>query len=325
MILSSAGVAASARSADTAAPGLSKVHIKPQSVITAYLDASYLSLQTPCPLKGSKSVKRKEIQGFSRQSRKRFMDHLAKTRKETKPYLITLTYPQIYPTDPDIYKAHFHKFVKRSERRFGTLGGYWKLEFQKRGAPHYHLIVWLELKDILINEYNPWLQENLILQQSIALNVLKHWVSQAWFECVQSNDSKHLVAGTRVETVRDNKDIMAYAAKYIGKLEQGIKGVRYWGYFGKKCIPYGMAHIIHLPTHEATFLKRWMRRYAKFKTVVKQKTFKELNSNNQVIREYKQWVPTKVKSNYAKMNLPSLTVYCNANRWFQNVERQVGV
>ena len=50
------------------------------------------------------------------------------------------------------------------------------------------------------------------------LNLL-FWVPSAWYKSVRSGDIKHLRAGTRVERVRSWRGVMAYASKYMGKIE----------------------------------------------------------------------------------------------------------
>ena len=41
--------------------------------------------------------------------------------------------------DHDVYKTHLDR-MNTKLRKMG-LCGFWKLEFQKRGAPHYHLLL----------------------------------------------------------------------------------------------------------------------------------------------------------------------------------------
>lgn len=55
----------------------------------------------------------------------------------------------------------------------------WKREFQRRGAPHYHLL--------------------LPLPPSIGSESIQQWVSRSWYETVGSDDPRHLVAGTGID------------------------------------------------------------------------------------------------------------------------------
>ena len=53
---------------------------------------------------------------------------------------IGLTYPTEFPKAKES-KKDLIKFWKRWEHHFGKVRGVWKLEFQRRGAPHYHLLL----------------------------------------------------------------------------------------------------------------------------------------------------------------------------------------
>ncbi len=59
------------------------------------------------------------------------------------PAMLTLTYPGDWLTvapDAETVKRHFTALAKRYERAWGEpLIGPWKLEFQRRGAPHFHI------------------------------------------------------------------------------------------------------------------------------------------------------------------------------------------
>jgi hypothetical protein len=111
--------------------------------------------------------------------------------------------------------------------------GFWKLEFQRRGAPHWHLI--------------------LITPRMIGGEQITKWVSKAWYEAVGSGDEKHLRAGTNVDVQQsvDASDALRLALYFAGystskdkeyqhKVPEegwvdanGSSG-RFWGYFGVK-------------------------------------------------------------------------------------------
>jgi hypothetical protein len=89
------------------------------------------------------------------------------------------------------------------------------LEFQQRGAPHFHIFVThpTELK----------------------------WVSQKWYDIVNSEDPRHLRAGTKCERLRGGKAAtISYASKYACKMAQkdvpeGYENVgRFWGVTGRR-------------------------------------------------------------------------------------------
>lgn len=108
---------------------------------------------------------------------------------------ITLTYPSDFPSSGRICKKHWDTFIKRLKRKYPSvqyLGGF---EFQERGAPHFHILV-SEFVDLA-------------------------WLSQAWYEVVESGDLKHLHAGTSVRLVSGRKQGAGYMAKvYTAKRAQ---------------------------------------------------------------------------------------------------------
>lgn len=53
--------------------------------------------------------------------------------------MITLTYPELWPDDGERVKYELKLFKQRFLREFGG-EIFWFLEFQKRGAPHFHLL-----------------------------------------------------------------------------------------------------------------------------------------------------------------------------------------
>ncbi len=123
-----------------------------------------------------------------------------------------------------VCKAHLRAFRERltrhlKERGLSWWGSLWFLEFQTRGAPHFHLLLFgfgfslLELSDI------------------------QRWCSRAWSEIIDHSDPeerrKHRAAGTRVENCR--AEHFGYALKYAAKLEQKSVPLefadigRFWG------------------------------------------------------------------------------------------------
>jgi hypothetical protein len=156
--------------------------------------------------------------------------------------MVTLTYPGQYAESPEIWKNDLDNFLRRLARRFEHASGVWKLEPQRRGAPHFHLLVW-----------------------GASYHDLLQWVSAAWYEVVGSNDERHLRAGTRVEMVRSYSGVRSYAAKYLGKEVQGgcwqYPG-RWWGIFQRVKLPYGDFVVACVSPAKAVEFIRYMRRFS---------------------------------------------------------------
>jgi hypothetical protein len=131
------------------------------------------------------------------------------------------------------YKAlrSFHDRLKYATGKDAR--GFWKLEFQRRGAPHWHLI--------------------LITPRTIDGERITKWISKAWYDSVGSGDEKHLRAGTNVDVQQsvnasDALRLALYFAGYStakdkeyqhkvpeqGWVDENGSSGRFWGYFGVK-------------------------------------------------------------------------------------------
>lgn len=151
---------------------------------------------------------------YNRRSRGRFMQRMAaipKRRFRKRSWFITLTYPEIWPSDPAEWKRHLDNWFYVAHAAYPTAAFAWRLEPQARGAPHYHLLAF-GIEDLD-----------------------RDWLSRTWYEVVGSNDPRHLRAGTNRERLRSWAGVLSYAAKYLGKVDgaplpPGWERVgRWWG------------------------------------------------------------------------------------------------
>lgn len=94
---------------------------------------------------------------------------------------------------------------------------------------------------------------------------LQDWASLAWYHVVDSHNLDHLQAGVRVERVRSWGGVMAYAAKYLSKVDAqfmaDIEWGRSWGIFNRACIPWAKMLTITLDNDVGVKLRRVARRY----------------------------------------------------------------
>jgi hypothetical protein len=79
---------------------------------------------------------RGEISEFSKAPARRLL--LAARNFDGLRVMITLTYPSEFPADGRIVKDHW-KRMRQWLTRNGVSSGLWFLEFQERGAPHFHI------------------------------------------------------------------------------------------------------------------------------------------------------------------------------------------
>lgn len=152
--------------------------------------------------------KRGDITCFTRKSRYRLLKKYNRVNpdREVKPYHIVLTYPRRFPTDGKEYKADLDVFFKRVKTKFGRIEYLWKLEFQGRGAPHYHII--------------------LYLSKNYRITFLREWMINNWYEVAQrfwdTKIDNHLEAGTSCDLVDSHKKASFYLSKYIAKQEEDV-------------------------------------------------------------------------------------------------------
>jgi hypothetical protein len=158
---------------------------------------------------------------------------------------LTLTYPEHYERAPEAWKRHLDLFWRRLKHgyvikrkgkpdevhRFPRASCIWRLEFQERGAPHFHLILfdvgWL---------WYPWLDK-------------------AWNDIAGGGDEKHLRAGTECTWPRKWDDARAYVAKYIAKQAKPGEQDGWIVYEDGQCVPnvpkpgrqWGVLGRAHLP------------------------------------------------------------------------------
>lgn len=159
---------------------------------------------------------RGEIQSFSDSSRARLRKYLRETLADYKS-MVTLTYPRDCGIDGVASKDHLRRFLQELRRATKSnrehWSAFWFLEFQKRGAIHFH---------ILCTHFYHY-----------------EWIAKKWYDIVGSGQEVHLQAGTRIEKIRAGRNgISSYCAKYAAKFDQklipdGFGWVgRFWGVSG---------------------------------------------------------------------------------------------
>jgi hypothetical protein len=214
-------------------------------------------------LRGKRSIIKKFSFGATRRCKFVF-----KNIVDQMNVIVHLTYPKKFPMDGSIVKKHLHGFLDWLNKR-----GYknaWVLEFQDRGAPHFH---------IMIDKKIPWQD-----------------VAERWYKIVDSKDPKHLEAGTKVEAIRSKGGMAVYMVGYLNKNEQKIvpdeykKVGRFWGYskglLKKKEIRiYGSVESIKMIKEKLKFAKA----YNKAQKKIWDRKDKKMGRKNKVKKFYHQY------------------------------------
>jgi hypothetical protein len=158
---------------------------------------------------------------------------------------VNLTYPNEWPQDPLEWKRHHKNIMDRLYYHFPHAGStIWRMEPQKRGAPHFHMLVW-----------------------GVGYWDLRKFMPRAWYEVVGSNDPLHLNSGTNIEIIRSWRGVTSYVSKYIAKVEHlppGWEQVgRMWGVVKRDRLHWSRVQEYKVFQKQAVMAMRYMRRYAK--------------------------------------------------------------
>lgn len=189
------------------------------------------------------------------------------------PAMVTLTYPghwEVVAPDGASVKRHMVLWRKRFQREYAEPARYiWKLEFQRRGAPHIHL----------------WMAPPMSPGRSG--RGFAQWLSETWAQIVDHPDpiqkARHRLAGTAIDVRNglkacDPKRLAIYFTKHSSPNLHGNKEYqhivpglwrqpgrgpgRFWGVYGlKKAIKVvEVAQDAYLAARR--ILRRWSRNQA---------------------------------------------------------------
>jgi hypothetical protein len=170
---------------------------------------------------------RDKVRGFSRTSRRNLLLRLASINRRAfrafkgRMIFVTLTYPHEYPDDTELCKSHLKALRKRLQRVYEPFAAFWRLGIQKRGAWHFHLLLFV----------GPYFG---------SVGKLRRFISSSWYEVTGRVSEGHLRAGTRVEAVRKWKEATSYVERYMAKPEEfpeGLQTGRIWGIWNEDLLP----------------------------------------------------------------------------------------
>ena len=197
---------------------------------------------------------RDRVRGFSRASRRNLLLRLARINRRAfrafkgRMIFVTLTYPREYPEDPEVCKNHLKALRKRLQRKCGDCAAFWRLGIQRRGALHFHLL--------------------LFVGQSIgSVRKLRRFLSTSWYEVTGKISEGHLRTGTRVEAVKKWKQATSYVERYMAKPEEfpeGLETGRIWGVWNEELLPVRW-ETVQVSLKDAYRIRRIYRKLARRK------------------------------------------------------------
>jgi hypothetical protein len=197
---------------------------------------------------------RDKVRSFSKASRRNLLRRLASIDRGAfrafggRVFFATLTYPHVWPEDPEECKGHLKAFRKRLQREYVTFAAFWRMSVQHRGAWHFHL--------------------PLVVGPSVGpLKGLRRFVSSSWYEVTGKLSEGHLRAGTRVEAVRRWKDTTSHAERYVAKPKEfpaGSRTGRVWGVWNGRLLPVRWEKV-EIALRDAFRIRRTYRKLARRK------------------------------------------------------------
>lgn len=195
------------------------------------------------------------------------MRRISKAHEEPK-YFATLTYGDTYPS-PAMAKGHLKRFCQAVERQYENAGKsvviLWRMEFQKRGAPHFHILLWETAKSLEAKDIEGWARYHASLLGRF--NAKRKWStsrnSQAyvdwrtmlaflsvtwaaildrdgWFAAAHKEEKSHAVENcVDLKAIDNSRKLTAYVSKYVAKTADDtvsqdgqLKVGRWWGMRG---------------------------------------------------------------------------------------------
>lgn len=206
---------------------------------------------------GDRRGDRGPIRGLSPHSRKRLLHAALGIPWGAAPaFFVTLTYHYSAGSDPAQWYRDLRAFWKRLVRDYEAFspGILWTKEFQRRGAVHFHLVIfWRRV---------PHLEQ------------YRRWVSREWNEVAELGDELHAKAGTNVRPVRTEdvaggQRLTRYLTKHLVKRAQKqpidpntgevIPTGRMWGVLGD--VPQETIAVFDLDDRDLAQLHRRLRRW----------------------------------------------------------------
>lgn len=222
-----------------------------QGEIVAEIKTNGIVVRTQRKSQEPPKTPRGPIKGFSKDAQKRLLQFMltvdiasvaqpTKKAPQGKAFFFSLTYRKQNVPNYE-RKRHLDLFLKRLEYAYGKLGVIWKLEYQERGTPHYHLMLFFE--------------------QLMQWQEVRDWCFSAW-RAVTGDDCYPDVVTVYIEKGNVGR-LINYTIKYLAKgFEADLPTGRVWGCWNKSKIPVADSYMVDLTYQDyVEYLRRIRRIY----------------------------------------------------------------
>lgn len=189
-------------------------------------------------------AKRGKVSGFSRKSRKRMLEKLARLSIPAVVHFVTLTYSDhTVPLDGKTAKQHLRALLERVRRRWPKSSGIWRMEVEYRksgvysgcACPHFHLL--------LIN-----CDSMPMPMPTDTWKFYTGWINVVWADIIghyNTTAQKPPLLRTDCQLLDGSRAVMYYTAKYAAKTASPLVSQPYlheqgrlWGSFNSSFLPY---------------------------------------------------------------------------------------
>ncbi|MFA5264427.1 MAG: hypothetical protein WC378_11430 [Opitutaceae bacterium] len=195
----------------------------------------------PIAIPPKNTKKRGCVKGLSKKSRFRLTKLLAMINRPEPLHFVTLTYRE-FAGDWGKWKDHFKAWKDLMCHHYPALSGLWRMEFQERGAPHFHLILWGVTK---------------------ATEAFKDQASEAWLRIIGQNTQANRQYGVTVQLTDDLRSTGFYLSMYAAKDEKDRKDIqtgREWGLIRRDLLNVKPSRVALLSDCQERLLRRVLRR-----------------------------------------------------------------
>lgn len=198
--------------------------------------------------KSLKPAPRGAIVEFSRKSRMRLLQHTARLASAASGLFLTVTYRENIQ-DHQLAKYHLDLLLRWLKKHYSVGSFMWRMEYQKRGAIHFHIIA---------------LNVNFIPIETLT----------AYWQKMTGDDSY-----PDISSITSRRKVMGYVSKYIAKPQvhdptseaSGFINLpysdfigRYWGIVNRKCLPLAVRRRLEISAADDCLFNT-LRRYARHK------------------------------------------------------------
>ena len=152
--------------------------------------------------------RRSEITRISPASIKNAVEVLANAAPELNSMLVC-TYPETFPDDGRIVKCHHKRLLQAIERKFGDFSYFTAIEYQQRGAPHFHVGLSFDLGQMGRGPVVKKLRHKAGRRKPAFETVpnLQNWAFKTWKSIISEPDPVHY--GEKLDWVGLDSDDLA--------------------------------------------------------------------------------------------------------------------